>query len=106
MQQKKCIKVSGVKLSAACLAIVIAGLMMSAATPAVNAQTRYTAPPTNWYLDIRRLQDKLFPDYVVEFTIPANAINIVVYMTTAGIESRVLAFSTEYPPEPKNEKKS
>lgn len=48
-------------------------------------------------LDLVSAQDLLYPDYVVEFEIPLNAANITVYIATAGIESRVLAFSKPYP---------
>src|SRR5947209_7297321 len=78
-----------------CLVAVIVGLTVPSAT--VQAQTRYIASPTTWFLSTTGVQDKLFPDYVVEFEIPMNATNIMVYKTTVGIESRVLAFSTVYP---------
>jgi hypothetical protein len=99
MEQTDSVKVFVVKLRptcliALCLIALMAGLVEPTATPAVKAQTRYTASPVKWYLDTRGIQDKLFPDYVVEFEVPKNATNIVVYATTAGIESRVLAFST------------
>lgn len=81
----------------ACLLVVSTGLMLPALTPTVHAQTRYVASPTRWFLDTQRPQDLLLPDYVVEFDIPINATNIFAYTTTAGIESRVLAFSTTYP---------
>lgn len=102
MKQKTSVDASLVKskstfLRIVCLAVVIAGLMAPAITPTVKAQTRYIASPTNWFLSTAGVADKLFPDYVVEFDIPTNATNIVVYTTTAGIESRVLAFSTVYP---------
>ncbi len=102
MEQKNSLKVSAVnprttRLHAACIVIVIAGLIMPASTPTVNAQTRYIASPTNWYLSTAGVLDKLLPDYVVEFEVPTNATNIVVYTTTAGIESRVLAFATVCP---------
>jgi hypothetical protein len=94
MRQKNNVRVSGVIV---CLVVIIASLIVAAATPIVRAQTRYIASPTNWFLSTSGVQDKLFPDYVVEFEIPTNATNIVVYTTTAGIESRVLAFSTVDP---------
>jgi hypothetical protein len=98
MKQKNSDQVSVFELRKIFLClVVVASLMLAAAPPTVEAQTRYTASPTNWFLGTSGLQDKLFPDYVVEFEIPTNATNIVVYTATAGIESRVLAFTTVYP---------
>lgn len=110
MEQKNCVKVSGARLEgkllrAVCAVIAIVSLITPPAATLAKAQTRYTSPPTKWYLEMPEVLDKLFPDYAVEFEIPSNATNIVVYTTTAGVESRVLAFSTVYPPKAKNGKK-
>lgn len=77
-----------------CLVVVIAGLMVPTAMNRVTAQTRYIASPVQWFLDTKHVDDKLYPDYVVDFEIPTDATNALVYTATAGIESRVLAFST------------
>lgn len=102
MKQKNSVELSVVKSKGSFLhiissVVVVAALMMTTTPPAVEAQTRYIASPTNWFLSTAGVVDKLLPDYVVEFEIPTNATSIVVYTTTAGIESRVLAFSTVYP---------
>lgn len=102
MNQQNCVKASGVTLRTTCLravcfVAVMAGLVGLTDAPGVKAQTRYIASPAKWYLDIKSPGDLLFPDYVVEFEIPTNATNISVYTTTAGTESRVLAFSTVCP---------
>lgn len=110
MGQQNCVKASVVTLKATCLraicfVAVMACLVTLTVAPEVKAQTRYTASPAKWYLDTKNADDKLFPDYVVEFEIPTNATNIFVYTTTAGIESRVLAFSTVDSTEIRNGKK-
>jgi hypothetical protein len=102
MRQKNSVEVSGVTSGVAilrnvCLVAIIVSLTVPGATSIVQAQTRYIASPTNWFVSTTGVQDKVFPDYVVEFEIPTNATNIFVYTSTAGIESRVLAFSTVYP---------
>lgn len=102
MKQINSVEVSVVKhrtmlLRPICLLVILVGLMIPVATPTVKAQTRYISSPTKWYLDMPEVLDKLYPDYAVEFDIPINATNIVVYTTTAGVESRVLAFSTQDP---------
>jgi len=71
--------------------LVVASSMLSFPT---SAQTRYIASPSKYYVSTGGVQDKFFPDYVVEFDIPLNAYNWFAYTTTTGTESRVLAFST------------
>lgn len=70
-------------LRTVCLVVVIAGLVVPTATTRVKAQTRYIASPVTWFLDTKHVDDKLYPDYVVEFEIPTGATNIFVYTTFA-----------------------
>ena len=86
-----------------CLVLLFVGLFPAA--PTVQAQRRYIASPTYWFEDKKKVEDKIYPDWVVEFEIPLDATNIWAYTTTAGIESRVLAFSTTDPNGKKNGKK-
>jgi hypothetical protein len=97
MKQKNGQRILHTKLRTACLRVVclvafIGSLM--APTSTVKAQRLYVASPATWYLNTSGVQDKLFPDYVVEFEIPANATHIDVHIAATGIDGRVLAFST------------
>jgi hypothetical protein len=98
MRQQRNFQVLSRKLRAALvcyirLVVIIASLAIPTSTTTVKAQTRYIASPVKWFLDLKHPDDWLYADYVVDFEIPLNANNIVVYTTTAGTESRVLAFS-------------
>lgn len=109
MEQKNGRRISSIKLRNACLRVVclvafIGGLM--APTSTVKAQRLYVASPVIWYLDTPGFQDKLFPDYVVEFEIPIRATHIDVHIAAAGIDRRVLAFSTIDSPKLETEKGS
>jgi len=78
------------------ICFVIVTTFIVPTVPDVKAQSRYIASPACWFVDRKKVDDILAPDYVVEFEIPMGATNIWAYTTTAGIESRVLGFSTTY----------
>ncbi|HLM61931.1 MAG TPA: hypothetical protein VK308_14090 [Pyrinomonadaceae bacterium] len=86
-----------------CLSIIFACLcFLLLPVINVNAATRYTVGPLRGYEKRGLPADRFFPDYVVEFNIPANASQIVAYSASTGIESRVFAYSitdTGIPPQ-------
>lgn len=67
------------------------------------APIRYTVSPSNKYVNQHGILDWAFPDYVVEFDIPANATQIVTYTTKPGaIEGYVFGYGQTYIDAPSN----
>ena len=70
---------------------------------ATAAPVRYTVSPSNRYINNHGIVDWIYPDYVVEFDIPANASEIVTYTTKPGaIEGKVFGYGRTYYDAPSN----
>ena len=84
------------------LFVLFACLCLWSAPVAQAAATRVIVSPTNAYISNGGIQDNFFPDYVVEFDIPATAYDIVSYSTSTGIEGRVYAYGRTFIDPPRN----